>query len=41
VGYRADLAIHDVEDYRELPYWFGERLCAGSWMDGRACHVTP
>ncbi|WP_298270821.1 imidazolonepropionase [Gemmatimonas sp.] len=41
VGYRADLAIHDVEDYRELPYWFGERLCTGSWMDGRACHVTP
>ena len=41
VGYRADLAIHDVDDYRELPYWFGERLCTGSWMDGRACHVTP
>lgn len=40
VGYRADLAIHDVDDYRELPYWFGERLCTGSWMDGRACHVT-
>lgn len=40
-GYRADLAIHAVEDYRELPYWFGERLCTGSWSGGRACHVTP
>lgn len=40
-GFRADLAVHAVEDYRELPYWFGERLCTGSWSGGRACHVTP
>ena len=40
-GYRADLAIHAVDDYRALPYWFGERLCTGSWSGGRACHVTP
>jgi imidazolonepropionase len=41
VGYRADLAIHDVEDYRELPYWFGERLCRVAWASGRACHLSP
>jgi imidazolonepropionase len=40
-GYRADIAIHGVDDYRALPYWFGERLCTGSWSGGRACHVTP
>jgi imidazolonepropionase len=39
-GYRADIAIHAVEDYRALPYWFGERLCSGSWARGRACHAT-
>jgi imidazolonepropionase len=22
-GKRADFAIHDASDYRELPYWFG------------------
>lgn len=37
-GFRADIAIHDVDDFRELPYWFGERLCVGSWVRGRACH---
>lgn len=40
-GFRADLAVHGVDDYRALPYWFGERLCVGSWSGGRACHVTP
>lgn len=40
-GYRADLAIHAVDDFRALPYWFGERLCTGSWSGGHACHVTP
>jgi imidazolonepropionase len=41
VGYRADIAVHAVDDYRALPYWFGERLCFRSWSGGRACHVTP
>ena len=38
-GFRADLAIHAVDDFRALPYWFGERLCTGSWAAGRACHA--
>lgn len=37
-GYAADLAIHAVDDYRALPYWFGERLCREAWSRGRACH---
>lgn len=39
-GFRADIAVHAVDDYRALPYWFGERLCIGSWASGRACHRT-
>ncbi len=37
-GFRADIAIHAVDDFRALPYWFGERLCTGSWAAGRPCH---
>jgi imidazolonepropionase len=39
-GFRADVAVHAVDDYRALPYWFGERLCTGSWAAGRPCHVA-
>jgi len=37
-GFSADLAVHAVDDYRALPYWFGERLCREAWSRGRACH---
>jgi imidazolonepropionase len=37
-GFSADLAVHAAEDFRELPYWFGERLCMSAWMRGIACH---
>ena len=37
-GFRADLALHAVDDHRAIPYWFGERLCTRSWVAGRACH---
>ena len=40
-GFSADIAVHAVDDYRELPYWFGERLCRVSRARGRACHATP
>ncbi len=39
-GFRADLAIHAVDDFRALPYWFGERLCRMAWAGGRACHPS-
>lgn len=37
-GFSADLAVHAVDDFRELPYWFGERLCRVAWARGRVCH---
>jgi imidazolonepropionase len=37
-GFSADLAVHAVDDYRALPYWFGERLCRVAWCRGRACY---
>jgi imidazolonepropionase len=37
-GFSADLALHAVEDVRELPYWFGDHRCVGSWIRGKACH---
>jgi imidazolonepropionase len=34
-GYRADLAVWDVEHPRELAYWIGGDLCAATWHRGR------
>lgn len=36
-GFSADLALYDVEDVRELPYWYGDRRCVGSWVRGKPC----
>lgn len=36
-GYSADLALFDVEDVRELPYWYGERRCMSTWLRGKTC----
>ena len=33
-GKDADLAIFDVGDYRELPYWFGVNRCVASMLNG-------
>jgi imidazolonepropionase len=33
-GKDADLAIFDVDDYREIPYWFGGNRCAGVVIGG-------
>ena len=37
-GFSADLALFDAADARELPYWYGERLCLATWVRGRPCH---
>ncbi|MGZ8469102.1 MAG: imidazolonepropionase [Gemmatirosa sp.] len=37
-GFSADLALFDAEDVRELPYWYGDRLCRGTWVAGVPCH---
>ena len=37
-GFSADLALFEVEDVRELPYWYGDRRCRGTWSRGKPCH---
>ena len=37
-GFAADLALFEAEDFRELPYWYGDRRCRGSWRRGVTCH---
>lgn len=39
-GYSADLALFEIDDIRELPYWYGDHRCRASWSRGRACHPT-
>jgi imidazolonepropionase len=33
-GKDADLAVFAIEDYREIPYWFGANRCAMTTMNG-------
>ncbi|MFZ0317920.1 MAG: imidazolonepropionase [Candidatus Sulfotelmatobacter sp.] len=33
-GKDADLAVFDVDDYREIPYWFGANHCVTTVMNG-------
>ena len=33
-GFSADIAIWNADDFREIPYWYGDRLCAGTWAKG-------
>ena len=37
-GFSADLALFAIDDARELPYWYGARLCVGTWKAGAPCH---
>ena len=37
-GFSADLALFEADDVRELPYWFGDRRCRGTWVRGKPCH---
>ena len=38
-GYSADLALWDAADIREIPYWYGDRRCMGTWVKGKRCHT--
>jgi len=38
-GFSADLALFDIEDVRELPYWYGDRRCRATWVRGVPCAV--
>jgi imidazolonepropionase len=37
-GKDADLAVFAVEDYREIPYWFGANRCSMTVMGGGVAH---
>jgi imidazolonepropionase len=39
-GFSADLALFDVEDVRELPYWYGDSRCKRTWVLGKPCHPS-
>jgi len=36
-GFSADLALFEMEDVRELPYWYGDRRCRATWVRGVPC----
>ena len=36
-GYRADLAIAGIKDWRELVYWYGINLISSVWVAGSPC----
>lgn len=38
-GLACDLALFEIADYRELPYWLGARVCRALWTRGKACDV--
>ncbi|MDP1891751.1 MAG: imidazolonepropionase [Gemmatimonadaceae bacterium] len=37
-GFSADLALYDIEDVRELPYWYGDQRCHATWVRGVPAH---
>jgi imidazolonepropionase len=37
-GFSADLALFDIEDVRELPYWYGDHRCHATWVRGVPAH---
>jgi imidazolonepropionase len=38
-GFSADLALWELHDARELPYWYGAGRVRASWTRGKPCHV--
>jgi imidazolonepropionase len=40
VGKQADLAVFEVADYREIPYYFGVNYCWMTVKRGRVIHAT-
>ena len=39
-GFSADLALFEIDDVGELPYWYGDRRCLGTWVRGKSCHPS-
>ena len=40
-GFDADLALFDVRDHREIPYWYGDNRCVRSWVRGLPAFTAP
>lgn len=38
-GFAADLALFDVGDVRELPYWYGDNRCVATFVGGKPCYA--
>jgi imidazolonepropionase len=36
-GFSADLALFEIADARELPYWYADRRCQRTWLRGKPC----
>jgi len=39
-GFSADLALFDIRDVRELPYWYGDNRCVATFARGKACYTS-
>jgi imidazolonepropionase len=39
-GYRADLTLVVVDDWRELSYWYGTNFATDVWVGGVPCHLS-
>ena len=35
-GFHADIALFQVRDHREIPYWYGDNRCLRTWVGGRS-----
>lgn len=34
-GFGADIALFEVQDHREIPYWYGDHRCVATWVRGQ------
>ena len=39
-GFRGDMVLALVRDWREIVYWYGVNLIGKVWVNGSACHPT-
>jgi imidazolonepropionase len=39
-GFSADLAIFEVADAREIPYWYGDHRCVATYVRGKPCYTS-
>lgn len=39
-GFHADVALFDVRDHREIPYWYGDQRCLRIWVGGQAARTS-